>query len=141
MADDSDHNSYRLISGEFHPDEAREILMTLIEDKIGFHERNNWSRREHQLDTTEGEKRIAALRQTIGRRGCRSGRISVLPWNGCAAVGACLRTAHGKGSYRADYEIIPGIPRRSVVVPPDAVRVTVCSSRWSFLERNIPLLI
>lgn len=64
MADDSDHNSYRLISGEFHPDEAREILMTLIEDKIGFHERNNWSRREHQLDTTEGEKRIAALRQT-----------------------------------------------------------------------------
>jgi hypothetical protein len=64
MTDESDQRSYRLISGEFSTDEAREVLMTLIEDKIGFHERNNWSRREHQLDTDDGEKRIAALRQT-----------------------------------------------------------------------------
>ena len=64
MADESDERSYRLISGEFKPDEARELLMTLIEDKIGFHERNNWSRREHRLDTEDGVKRIAVLRQT-----------------------------------------------------------------------------
>lgn len=64
MTDESDQRSYRLISGEFSPEEAREVLMTLIEDKIGYHERNNWSRREHQLDTEEGVKRIAALRQT-----------------------------------------------------------------------------
>ena len=64
MAKSPDPGNYRLISGEFNPEEAREILMTLIEDKISFHERNNWSRREHRLNTDEGAKRIDQLRKT-----------------------------------------------------------------------------
>ena len=55
---------YRLISGTFSPDDAREVLMTLIEDKIRYHARNNWSRRERCLDTDWGDRRIAELRQT-----------------------------------------------------------------------------
>ena len=55
MTDESDQRSYRLISGDFSTDDARDVLMTLIEDKIGFHESNNWSRREHKLDTDDGE--------------------------------------------------------------------------------------
>jgi hypothetical protein len=65
MASEPLTNNYRLISGVFSPDEAREVLMTLIEGKISFHLRNNWSRRELFGDTgVAGEKRINQLLQT-----------------------------------------------------------------------------
>ena len=65
MAGDSGELSYCLIRGEFFPDEARELLMTLIDDKIRFHQRNDWSRRERFGETDiVGVKRIDELRQT-----------------------------------------------------------------------------
>ncbi|PLW81386.1 hypothetical protein CWI75_16275 [Kineobactrum sediminis] len=65
MENEVDTRSYRLISGIFHPDEATQLLMTLIEDKISFHQRKDWSRRERFGETdTEGVKRIGELRQT-----------------------------------------------------------------------------
>lgn len=65
MSDDAGKSSYRLVRGTFSADDANEILMTLIEDKISFHQRNNWSRGERFGESTEaGVTRIAELRQT-----------------------------------------------------------------------------
>ncbi|MEZ5555043.1 hypothetical protein [Haliea sp.] len=65
MTDELDAQRFRLISGVFYPDEANQLLMTLIEDKISFHQRNNWSRRERFGETdAAGVKRINELRQT-----------------------------------------------------------------------------
>jgi hypothetical protein len=39
--------------------------MTLIQDKLSFHQRNNWSRRERFGESEEaGTKRMGELRQT-----------------------------------------------------------------------------
>ncbi|MEZ5572745.1 MAG: hypothetical protein R3E64_12050 [Halioglobus sp.] len=65
MAGDSDKHDYLFISGVFYPDEANQVLMTLIEDKINFHRKNIWSRRERFGETdTVGSRRIVELRQT-----------------------------------------------------------------------------
>jgi hypothetical protein len=65
MANVPETNEYSLISGVFSPDEARELLMTLIADKLSFHQRNNWSRQERFGKTSAaGEKRVAELLQT-----------------------------------------------------------------------------
>ena len=64
MADDAVREHYRLINGTFSADDAREVLLTLLEDKIRYHARNNWSRRERCLDTEWGDRRIIELRQT-----------------------------------------------------------------------------
>jgi hypothetical protein len=65
MADESEKKSYRLISGVFQPDQASQLLMTLIQDKLSFHQRNNWSRRERFGESEEaGTKRMGELRQT-----------------------------------------------------------------------------
>ncbi len=65
MGNESDTRNFTLISGEFFPDEASQLLMTLIEDKISFHQRNNWSRRERfgEVDAAS-TRRISELRQT-----------------------------------------------------------------------------
>ena len=41
MKNEADTRSYRLISGVFYPEEASQLLMTLIEDKISFHQRQH----------------------------------------------------------------------------------------------------
>jgi len=65
MAGETDARNYRLISGVFSPDEANEILMTLIDDKISFHRRNNWSRSERFGESgAAGARRIDELRET-----------------------------------------------------------------------------
>lgn len=65
MAAEKDTRNYRLISGEFTPDEANEVLMTLIDDKISFHRRNNWSRNERFGESgAAGSRRIDELRET-----------------------------------------------------------------------------
>ena len=65
MTDEASPRNFRLISGVFHPDEAHQLLMTLIEDKISFHQRNDWSRRERFGETdAAGVKRISEPRQT-----------------------------------------------------------------------------
>ncbi len=57
--------SYRLIDGAFLPGEAREVLMSLIQDKISYHQRNDLSRRERLGDNDPpGGKRIDELRAT-----------------------------------------------------------------------------
>ena len=65
MKDEVEARRFRLISGVFYPDEASQLLMTLIEDKISFHQRNNWSRRERfgEADAASAG-RISELRQT-----------------------------------------------------------------------------
>ena len=65
MANATKKDKYRLISGVFTADEAREVLMTLIEGKIAFHRLNNFSRLERFGETGEvGEKRINELLRT-----------------------------------------------------------------------------
>jgi hypothetical protein len=65
MTQEADTRSYRLINGVFFPDEAGELLMTLLEDKISFHKRNDWSRRE-RFGEVDGAsvKRVSELMQT-----------------------------------------------------------------------------
>ncbi|HET8902622.1 MAG TPA: hypothetical protein VFN16_01345 [Saccharospirillum sp.] len=56
---------HQLIDGVFSPDDARSILMALIEHKIQFHERDGWSKKERLGKTDEhGARRIRQLQQT-----------------------------------------------------------------------------
>lgn len=56
---------FGLISGVFTPEEANEVLITLVDDKIRIHQRNNWSRRERFGESgAAGEERITELRKT-----------------------------------------------------------------------------
>lgn len=65
VAEQSDVKSYSLIQGVFSPEEARQVLMTLIHDKISFHQRNDWSRRERLGETDPpGRRRIDELMAT-----------------------------------------------------------------------------
>ena len=65
MTDKSDPLKYWLIRGVFHPEDAKHLLMTLIQDKIRFHQRSNWSQRERfgAIDATSA-RRIDELQQT-----------------------------------------------------------------------------
>ncbi len=65
MAAESEPRNYQLISGVFTADEANEILMTLFQDKISFHKRNELSRRERFGEPdVAGQKRVAELKKT-----------------------------------------------------------------------------
>ncbi len=64
MAAEPDKRDFQLIKGEFNPDEANEVLMKLINDKISFHQTHNWSRRELGESDAAGRKRIEQLTQT-----------------------------------------------------------------------------
>jgi hypothetical protein len=62
MTDESGKQRYSLINGVFLPDEARQVLLTLIHNKISFHQRNDWSRRERLGDTDPpGTRRVDQL--------------------------------------------------------------------------------
>ena len=63
MTKEADTRSYRLINGVFYPEEASQL--PLIEDKISFHKRNDWSRRERfgEVDRSSVQ-RVKELRQT-----------------------------------------------------------------------------
>jgi len=65
MADEPAKQSYGLIRGVFSPDDARELLLTLIDNKISFHQLNNRSRRERfgEIDPAV-VKRVDELRQS-----------------------------------------------------------------------------
>ena len=65
MIDQSKKKSYCLIRGSFVPDAARQVLMTLINDKINFHQLNVWSHRERfGEDNPVVVKRVEELSQT-----------------------------------------------------------------------------
>lgn len=46
MSDTTRHSTHKLISGEFSTEDARTILMTLITNKIQFHQLDKWSSAE-----------------------------------------------------------------------------------------------
>lgn len=53
-----------LIKGTFTPDEAREILLRLLDSKINFHNLKNWSSRERfGKPDAYSEQRLGHLRE------------------------------------------------------------------------------
>lgn len=57
--------NYLLIDGVFSADDARNVLMTLINNKIQFHEQDSWSRKERFGDShAAGSRRVDELLQT-----------------------------------------------------------------------------
>ena len=65
MTDERGKDVYGLIRGAFTTDDARELLMTLLDNKIGFHQLNNRSRRERFGESDAAVvKRVDELRQT-----------------------------------------------------------------------------
>lgn len=61
--------NFSLVRGTFSAEEAREVLLNLIEDKITFHRRYLWSRRERfgEENDPAREQRIEELLATKGR--------------------------------------------------------------------------
>ncbi|WP_028671991.1 hypothetical protein [Saccharospirillum impatiens] len=56
---------HQLIEGVFSSEDARSILMALIEYKIQFHEQDSWSQKERFGITDEpGARRISELQTT-----------------------------------------------------------------------------
>lgn len=65
MTDNNKTSSYQLINGVFSADDARNLLLTLINDKIQFHQKESWSRKERFGDMpASGRSRIDELMQT-----------------------------------------------------------------------------
>jgi hypothetical protein len=65
MTDERSKREHRLVNGVFSPEDASTMLMNLLEDKINFHRRNIWSRKERFGETDlASEKRIQELQQT-----------------------------------------------------------------------------
>ena len=55
---------YKLLEGTFSPDEARQILLSLVKSKIDFHNMAKLSNEERfGQDTAPSERRLAELRQ------------------------------------------------------------------------------
>lgn len=65
MIDDLAKKNYCLIDGVFEADHARQVLLTLIDDKISFHQRNDLSHRERFGEPSEATGvRISQLEKT-----------------------------------------------------------------------------
>ncbi|PTY36104.1 hypothetical protein BGP77_01950 [Saccharospirillum sp. MSK14-1] len=65
MSDDLNQHQLQLIAGHFDAEEAREVLIKLIDSKIGFHERKEFSHQERFGETAPGQlTRIEQLQQT-----------------------------------------------------------------------------
>ena len=65
MSNDPANSSHVLIDGEFSTEEAKSILMTLIEHKIRFHRKENLSQEERFGDSDHNSnRRIDQLLQT-----------------------------------------------------------------------------
>ena len=65
MSKPTPSTQHQLIDGVFSSDDARSILMALIEHKIQFHERDGLSKKERLGKTDEsGARRIRQLQQT-----------------------------------------------------------------------------
>ena len=65
MSENPEHSSHQLIDGEFSAEEARTILMALIENKIRFHRRENLSQEERFGSPDKySNRRIDQLLQT-----------------------------------------------------------------------------
>jgi hypothetical protein len=54
-----------LIKGIFTPDDAREILLTLLDNKINFHDLRSWSSQERfGMPDPYSEERLTSLRES-----------------------------------------------------------------------------
>ena len=59
-------NEFKLVEGEFNPNEARNILMSLFNNKIDYHQLDSFSNHiRHGKDVTFSQNRIEALSQSI----------------------------------------------------------------------------
>lgn len=65
MTDEVSEQTFCLINGSFFPEDAKQVLMTLVDDKINFHQRSDWGRIERfgEIDPSSA-RRIEELRQT-----------------------------------------------------------------------------
>lgn len=64
MAAEFEQRSYCLVKGSFDPENARLVLMNLVNDKINFHQLNDWSRRERFGESDSASlKRVEELQQ------------------------------------------------------------------------------
>lgn len=65
MTATAETRDYKLISGVFSPEDAQQVLLSLIDYKIRFHQLKNWSQ-EERLGATDisAELRIAELSRT-----------------------------------------------------------------------------
>jgi|AntRauTorckE6833_2_1112554.scaffolds.fasta_scaffold03033_4 hypothetical protein len=65
MEKEAESREYKLVSGVFSPDDARQVLLSLIDYKISFHQRKILSHRE-LFGTTDtfAELRIVELERT-----------------------------------------------------------------------------
>ena len=65
MSSHTTQSSHKLISGEFSSDDAKTILMALINNKIQFHQLERWSGNERLgADNPVVSRRIEELMQT-----------------------------------------------------------------------------
>jgi len=59
------NETIELIKGTFTPDEAREILLQLLNSKINFHNLKNWSSRERfGKPNADSEQRLIKLEES-----------------------------------------------------------------------------
>lgn len=59
-------NEFKLIEGEFSPNEARNILMSLFNSKIEYHQLDSFSNHiRHGSDVTFSQNRIKALSECV----------------------------------------------------------------------------
>jgi hypothetical protein len=58
-------NELKLISGEFSPEEAKEVLMNIFADKIRFHDKKIISSLVRGIPDNTSEERINDLRENI----------------------------------------------------------------------------
>jgi len=65
MIDKPENRRFCLISGSFSAEDARQVLLSLINHKINFHELNAWSHRERfGEDNAASLKRVEELSRT-----------------------------------------------------------------------------
>ena len=61
-------NEFKLVEGEFEPNEARNILMSLFNSKIDYHQLDSFSNQiRHGEDISFAKNRIQALSQSVDR--------------------------------------------------------------------------
>ena len=83
--ENSEHVRYQLIDGDFSAEEAKTILLALIEHKIQFHRKDRFSQQERLGDISEqSNRRIEQLLQTkadltelIASAGSEDERLSI----------------------------------------------------------------
>lgn len=85
MSDQQTPGNHRLIDGIFGAEDARHLLMTLINNKIQFHEQESWSQKERFGDSHPASSgRVQELIHTredlaalIDRAQARGERLSI----------------------------------------------------------------